>query len=510
MNIKLLYGTTRRKDATMDKNVTIVNRKLKDSTNILYHNINLENTPHNLSFKYLDIYIAAFIKPFHTLTKNTFNISIYGLCEFIKEDDYVLQYLLEQMANNGFTISLKKPLETVDKLDIEYTETSSKESGKYEFQIVNLQSIIELSSKTCISCAVILIMKATSKLICKYSILYKAFVLDLDETLWPGILAEEGINKMATDMHSDKAKPFITFMKYINVISEELGIFVVICSRNDKSDVIKAIEKLDKKIFPLKDQIDYIVANYNDKSQNIKDIASHLSILPSAIVFIDDNKIIRDEVRKKLPEVFVPEWKCHDELITELNAGCIFERFELSRNSQQRRKQFQILEIERSRNIMPHLFIKIIDDYNHFQSDKLYAKSNQFKLVQNVVNNKELESKYFEIYRENGENLGVCSAFTYKIENSTIYIKNWAISCRYFGIGLEEYILLYILQMAKWKNIYFYYSQSDRNIKVQDMLKKYSTFFLTHKSKNTLEFKPNQNTKTVLESNTNLKTMKNE
>ena len=61
--------------------------------------------------------------------------------------------------------------------------------------------------------------------------------------------------------------------------------------------------------------------------------------MPSSIVFIDDNKIVRDEVKQKVTEVFVPEWANHNELVTQLIAGCIFERVELSLNSQNRRKQ---------------------------------------------------------------------------------------------------------------------------------------------------------------------------
>ena len=84
-----------------------------------------------------------------------------------------------------------------------------------------------------------------------------------------------------------------------------------------------------------------VISDSHRKSGNIRKIAEQLSILPNSIVFIDDNKIVRDEVKLQLPEVFVPEWTNHNELVTQLIAGCIFERVEFSLKSQNRRKQYK-------------------------------------------------------------------------------------------------------------------------------------------------------------------------
>lgn len=112
-----------------------------------------------------------------------------------------------------------------------------------------------------------------------------------------------------------------------------------------------AIDKLNEKEFPLKDQIDCIIANYNDKSKNIKAIAQQLSILTNACVFIDDNPLVRDEVRQNLPEVFVPDWDNHDELITLLVTCCVFDRFELSLKSRNRKRLYAVLQQEREKII---------------------------------------------------------------------------------------------------------------------------------------------------------------
>jgi len=226
------------------------------------------------------------------------------------------------------------------------------------------------------------------------------------------------IEKIQENMNSKGGTPFIQFMKFIKTLGIELGVFIAICSRNDSKMVESAIGVMEENIFPIKNQIDCIIANDNDKSENLKIIAEQLSILPSSIVFIDDNKIVRDEVRYNLPEVFVPEWDNHNELITQIIALCIFERNEFSLNSQNRRKQHKIIQSERTQNSLPSLFVKINDDDSHYEAIKLYSKSNQFKLSQNDINfDCASKSVYFEIYRENGENLGICSTITFTVFN---------------------------------------------------------------------------------------------
>jgi FkbH-like protein len=336
--------------------------------------------------------------------------------------------------------------------------------------------------------------------------LYKAIVLDLDDTLWKGTLSEVGIDKIKENLQSEQGATFIAFMKFVKMLANEFGIFITICSRNDSKMVDSTIEKLDENIFPLKNQIDYIIANNNDKSENIRVIAEQLSILPKSIVFIDDNQIVRDEVKNKLPEVFVPEWTNHNELVTQLIVGCIFERVELSLSSQNRRKQYKIIQTERSQNSLPTLNIKIINDDKHTESIKLYSKSNQFKFSQN--DNKfdiDAKSLFFEISRENRENLGICSAITYTLSYDNFLIHNWAISCRYFEIGLEEFVLMYIQNIANSNRIFINYQYSDYNQKVRELLAKYSDAFKYKDKNDIIEINFTREITEKLNNNTNLR-----
>ncbi|MEI6349389.1 MAG: HAD-IIIC family phosphatase [Bacteroidota bacterium] len=433
---------------------------------------------------FLCVYINDFVKKFRDYNKDEFIIAISGLKSFIPKDDKGLTWLFEQLNENNFIIEIDGNEEGINEIDITCKNITKDTYCNFKYQIQNLPTIVELSSKTDIPVTGIIIMKIVALVISKLKILYKAIVLDLDDTLWMGTLSEVGIDKIKENLQSEHGAPFIEFMKFVKTMGNELGVFISICSRNDSKLVESTIEKLDDTIFPIKNQIDYIIANNNDKSENIRKIAEQLSVLPNSIVFIDDNQIVRDEVKLKLPEVFVPEWTNHNELATQLIAGCIFERVELSLNSQNRRKQYQIIQTERNQNSLPALSVKVIIDIKHSESIKLYSKSNQFKFSRNDDKfDGDAKSLYFEICRENGENLGICSAITYTLSHDTLHIHNWAISCRYFEIGLEEFILMFIQKIANANNMFISYQHSEYNQKVSELLAKYSDVF-KNKDKN--------------------------
>lgn len=453
----------------------------------------------------INVFINNYVSKFRNFNKDAFQISISGLNNFTNKDDTVLIYLFDQLNKNNFKIEFIGKEERINNLEIICRNSTNDSTYNFNYQIQNLPSIVEISSKTDIPLVGILIMKIVAQVICKYKILYKAIVLDLDDTLWNGTLSEISLEKLKDNLNSEKGNQFIEFMKFVSTLGNELGLFIAICSRNELSIVESTINKLDENIFPLKNKIDYIVANYNDKSENIKMIAEQLNILPSSIVFIDDNQIVRDEVKCNLSEVFVPEWSNHFKLVTQLITSCVFERFELSLNSQKRRKQYKIIQTERTNNSLPTLSVQVIIDNKNSESLNLYAKSNQFKFSPKDDNFELIaESLYFEIHRENGENLGICSAITYTLSKDTLHIHNWAISCRYFEIGLEEIILLYIHKLSNGNKIIINYLQSEYNLKVKELLNKYSETFIIEEKNSIIEIVFTNEIMENLKKNTNL------
>jgi len=455
---------------------------------------------------FLRVYIIDFVKKFRDYNPDKFLVIINGLSNFIPNDDKLYDELLEELKQLNFIIEIHGNQKSINEINITCKNFSKNTTYKFKYEIQNLPAIVEISSKTDLPVVGIIITKIVAQIISKFKILYKAIVLDLDETLWNGTLSELGMTKIKENLQSEQGATFIAFMKFVKSLANELGVFITICSRNDSKMVESTIEELDDSIFPLKNQIDYIIANNNDKSENIKKISEQLSILPNSIVFIDDNQIVRDEVNLTLPEVFVPEWTNHNELVTQLITGCIFERVELSLNSQNRRKQYKIIQTERTQNSLPKLSVNVINDDKHTESIKLYSKSNQFKFSLNDDKfESDTKSLYFEICRENGENLGICSALTYTNPKDTFQIHNWAISCRYFEIGLEEFILIYIKKIANARKIFINYKLSEYNQKVKELMDKYSIAFKNNDKNDKIEIIISKEIENIMNNNTNLR-----
>ena len=460
--------------------------------------------------KYIDVYINNYVRQFRNFITSNYIVNIGGVAGFIAADDHDLSFLLRKLQTYGFEVIISNGQDTIDEIQVEYTIIGNANDELFEYRIENLVSTIYLSSKTGISIVGILVMQIISEIICKSKILYKAVILDLDDTIWKGTLAEEGIDAIKQNLRSNDAIPFVGFMRFIQTLAKEQGLYIAICSRNDIEKVLSVIDQLNEEEFPLKGQIDCIVANYNDKSKNIKAIAQKLSILISACVFIDDNQIVRDEVRQNLPEVFVPDWDNHDELLTLLLTCGAFDRFELSLKSRNRKRLYAVLQQEREKSYLPRLLVKVSDDINHVEAMRLYAKSNQFKFSEKKEYYEKSRSLIFEIYRGNGENLGVCSAVTYAENKQNIHVLNWAISCRYFEIGLEEYILMYIFALANNRTITFAFDDTGFNGKAIELIEKYKDIFIENDKNGNICFVPNRQSINDMQLNTNLKEYCNE
>lgn len=456
---------------------------------------------------FVNFYIDNVINAFRTYNDSLFNINIQGFGLFAHKEDKLFAYLLSQLANHGFFVNIDADdaEECFCVLTIVGENRETGEVYNFCYNVQDLLCLINLASQTNVSVVCIMVMKIIAMFICRIKTLYKAVVLDLDDTLWNGTLSEEGLDKIIANQKTIKGAQYIRFANFIKVLADSLGIYIAVCSRNDPKMVSMAMDALDEEIFPLKNKIDCIVASANDKSSNLKEIAANLSILPNSIVFIDDNAIVRDEVSNNIPGICVPNWNTHEELITLLSIGCIFDRYELSLNAQNRRKQYKIIQVLRSSNYLPVLLVREIKDANHVLAAKLYKKTNQFNMSQqNNFFAEGVVSVIFDIYRPNGESLGVCSVISYINEENMIVVENWAISCRFFEIGLEDLILMYLIEKANGKHIRFKYNKSEYNGKATSLVESNEEFKCV--DDNTyVEYAYTQSTMKELRLRTNLK-----
>lgn len=453
----------------------------------------------------IDFFFDEYVRKFRVFNHSSFRITIHGMLSCNDLDTSIIHSLCERFKDCGFEIVVNEARESMSFLDINCEDVSNNTSFSFLYQIQSIPHLAELSSRCCIPIVGIILMRVIARVISHYKVIYKALVLDLDNTLWEGTLSEDGVSKIKNNMLSSKGTVYLSFMSYIRELSKELGLFVAICSKNNQDEVLRAIEDLGEDLFPIKNQIDCIVANYNSKSENVLLISQQLSILPDSMVFIDDNEIIRDEIRTHIPRVCVPEWTNHFDLVSLLIAGCLFERKEISAKAQERKRQYRLIQTERASNTFQTLPVRAFDDDNHCHAIDLYLKSNQFNFSQiNGDFDQNTRSLYYNIYRRNGEDLGVCAAVSYVKTDECFIVLNWAISCRFFGFGLEEAIMLHLHSIAGQRRISVIHNDNGLNQRVSDLLSTYPQVFIKKDSSRELDIVISQEIETVLNCKTAL------
>ena len=425
---------------------------------------------------FIQNFINNTLIPFRAINSERLTICIEGLY-YNDSDDMAICQLQELLSSYNIVLVLNRVTERMECLNVSYS-VDNKQVQNFSTNLIGLTSLINLSAITDLSLAELIIIRLVGQVLNRIKVIYKAIVLDLDDTLWKGTLSEIGKEEIKNILLSPEGHKHVAFMKFVKRIADELGIFLAICSRNSIDEVEDTIRYLTHEVFPLKDQLDVIIANDNDKSDNIVRIASELSILPNSIIFIDDNAIVRSEVRQSIPDCFIPEWNSIDEIYPILETTAIFERPNISKNSQNRRKQYRVIQAEKRQNFLPQLYCRVYDDVSHTNAIELYGKSNQFNWSQfNRGFDDDVQSVYLTIHTPNNDDLGICSSFSYRNSGDIVEIQNWAISCRFFEIGLEECLLLHMIKFFKCTKLSFRYKDSGKNGRVKNLILKYPNIF---------------------------------
>ena len=252
----------------------------------------------------------------------------------------------------------------------------------------------------------------------------------------------------------------------------ERGIVIAVCSKNEEK-IAKEVFKKHKEMILKDEHITVFKANWNDKPSNIIEISKSLNLSLDSFVFLDDNPMERDIVRKHLPEVAVPELTNDPgSYVRTLLAGGYFETIVFSEEDTKRVdsynaniKRSNLLSI--SKDIGSYLkTLKMKAEINQFQEKdlnriaQLILRSNQFNLttkrhklndLKNIMNNNQYST--FQIRLEDifGDN-GLISLIICKQEKDIWEIDTWVMSCRVLGRKVEEFCLSHIINAVS-KNI---------------------------------------------------------
>lgn len=300
----------------------------------------------------------------------------------------------------------------------------------------------------------------------------KCLVLDLDNTLWGGIIGDDGPEGIQIGHETAEGEQFYEFQEYVLSLKKR-GILLAVCSKNDLEIAKKGFELPDSLL--KYDDFTSFVANWEPKSVNIKRIASEIGIGLDSLVFIDDNPVERNLVHEAVPEVTVPEVIEGQpaSYIKALEDGRYFEQLVVSKDDLKRNQSYienkkrndLEHEYERYEDFLKNLCMEAeIKPFTSIYLDRitqLTNKSNQFNLTTKRYSRAEIESishdnSYITLYGrlkdKFGDN-GLVSVVIGSIKDSVLTIDLWLMSCRVLRRGFEYSMFAELLHICKEKGL---------------------------------------------------------
>ncbi len=299
----------------------------------------------------------------------------------------------------------------------------------------------------------------------------KCLVLDLDNTLWGGVVGDDGLHGININPSDAVGEAYLAFQKYLKRLKER-GVILAVCSKNEE-DIAKLVFIEHPDMILHLDDIACFLANWDDKTVNLRKIAELLNIGIDSIVFFDDNPAEREIVKQFLPEVEVIDVPEDPALfVRALEIAACFEWVQLSHEDVVRSDSYVI---DRKRS---ELQVSCIDYDAYLQSLKmkgkvglvglnetvrftqLINKTNQFNLRTRRYSEATVEqmrndnNKWAPVYLSLSDKFGnyglMSSIVVQKIGNIT-FIDTWVMSCRVLKRGLENLAFNTICGIAiKW------------------------------------------------------------
>ena len=296
----------------------------------------------------------------------------------------------------------------------------------------------------------------------------KCLIMDLDNTMWGGIVGDDGWENIQVGHGLGIGKAFTEFQHWIKKLKNR-GIIIAVCSKNDE-DKAKAPFELNPEMVIKMDDIAVFVANWDNKADNIRGIQSVLNIGFDSMVFLDDNPFERNMVRENVPGITVPELpEDPGDYLEYLYSLNLFETASYSNADADRTKQYQV---ENQRVSLLKSFtneadflksldmiseVKGFDSFNKLRVAQLSQRSNQFNLrtiryteaeIEELGKNENYASFSFSLADKFGDNGLICVIILKKNKPETLFIDTWFMSCRVLKRGMEDFTLNTIVKYA--------------------------------------------------------------
>jgi FkbH-like protein len=301
----------------------------------------------------------------------------------------------------------------------------------------------------------------------------RVLVLDLDNTIWGGVIGDDGINGIQLGQGDPRGEAFLAVQKAALALRQR-GILLALCSKNDADIALAAIRQHPAMLLKEGD-FAAVRISWDDKASNIEAIAAELSLGLDSFVFLDDNPVEREQVRQALPQVVVPELPPDPASYARiLLGGGYFEALGLSEEDRVRADLYTAQSqrsalLTGSRDLSD--FLASLEMSIDFISEgkigwkrftELINKSNQFHLTTRRYNEAEIialvESKsdglllQVRLADRFGDN-GMISAIICRQYGNDWDLDTWVMSCRVLNRKVEVAVLNEIVHRARQARI---------------------------------------------------------
>jgi FkbH-like protein len=287
----------------------------------------------------------------------------------------------------------------------------------------------------------------------------KCLVLDLDNTLWGGVIGDDGLEGIVLGEGSAVGEAHLALQRYAKQLKER-GVILAVCSKNDAGIAETAFRDHPEMLLRRSD-IAAFLANWDDKTENLKAIATRLNIGLDSLVFVDDNPVERTRIRQSLPMVAVPELpEDTAQYVRCLADAGYFEAVAFTSEDRHRAQQYAenserdaLLESAQSmdeflRGLEMSVLFGPFTPLDHPRIVQLINKTNQFNTttrrytpeeITYIINNPDVLTLQFRLLDRIGDN-GLVSTMILRPtadREKVLEIENWVMSCRVFGRELE-------------------------------------------------------------------------
>ena len=316
----------------------------------------------------------------------------------------------------------------------------------------------------------------------------KSLVLDLDNTLWGGIVGDDGPENLEIGQETNMGQVFAEFQSYVKLL-KDYGVMLNVASKNEEENALAGLNHPAGVLRP--DDFLLIKANWEPKSLNIEQIAQQLNILPDSLVFADDNPAEREIVRQQTAGVTAPEIGRPEDYIRVLDRGGYFEVTSLSDDDRKRNEMYQAnLKREQQqasfadyadylRSLEMTGVVRPFEPVYMGRIAQLTNKSNQFNLTTQRFTQAQIEQmaadeKYITLYGKLADKFGdngVVSVVIAEKEGDCAHIRLWLMSCRVLKRDMELAMLDGLAERCLAEGIstlYGYYYPTAKNNMVRE------------------------------------------